>query len=136
MPGGGRGKSGGNSHPVGVNSGSLEKDILEKNGGPTAAGLVESALRNAELLEDLNFHDIVISLKSSDVKMNYDAYRMLAAKTDYPLHIGVTEAGTLSRGKVKSAAGIGALLLAGIGDTMRVSLTADPVEKCCLPKSF
>lgn len=121
---------------VGVNSGSLEKDILEKNGGPTAAGLVESALRNAELLEDLNFHDIVISLKSSDVKMNYDAYRMLAAKTDYPLHIGVTEAGTLSRGKVKSAAGIGALLLAGIGDTMRVSLTADPVEEVLFAKEL
>ncbi|MFR7986563.1 MAG: flavodoxin-dependent (E)-4-hydroxy-3-methylbut-2-enyl-diphosphate synthase [Clostridia bacterium] len=121
---------------VGVNSGSLEKDILEKNGGPTAVGLVESALRNAELLEDLNFHDIVISLKSSDVKMNYDAYRMLAAKTDYPLHIGVTEAGTLSRGKVKSAAGIGALLLAGIGDTMRVSLTADPVEEVLFAKEL
>ncbi len=121
---------------VGVNSGSLEKDILEKNGGPTAVGLVESALRNVELLEDLNFHDIVISLKSSDVKMNYDAYRMLAAKTDYPLHIGVTEAGTLSRGKVKSAAGIGALLLAGIGDTMRVSLTADPVEEVLFAKEL
>ena len=111
-------------------------DILEKNGGPTAVGLVESALRNTELLEDLNFHDIVISLKSSDVKMNYDAYRMLAAKTDYPLHIGVTEAGTLSRGKVKSAAGIGALLLAGIGDTMRVSLTADPVEEVLFAKEL
>lgn len=114
---------------VGVNSGSLEKDILEKNGGPTAEGLAESALRNVKLLEDMDFSDIVISLKSSNVKMNYDAYRIVAAKTDYPLHIGVTEAGTLARGKVKSAAGIGALLLSGIGDTMRVSLTADPVEE-------
>lgn len=114
---------------VGVNSGSLEQDILEKNGGPTAEGLAESALRNVKLLEDMDFSDIVISLKSSNVKMNYDAYRIVAAKTDYPLHIGVTEAGTLARGKVKSAAGIGALLLSGIGDTMRVSLTADPVEE-------
>lgn len=114
---------------VGVNSGSLEQDILEKNGGPTAEGLAESALRNVEILEDMNFHDIVISLKSSNVKMNYDAYRLVAAQSDYPLHIGLTEAGTVSRGKIKSAAGIGALLLAGIGDTMRVSLTADPVEE-------
>lgn len=114
---------------VGVNSGSLEKDILEKNGGPTAEGLAESALRNVEILEDMNFSDIVISLKSSNVKMNYDAYKIVAASTEYPLHIGVTEAGTVSWGKVKSAAGIGALLLEGIGDTMRVSLTADPVEE-------
>lgn len=121
---------------VGVNSGSLEKDILEKNGGPTAEGLAESALRNAELLEDMGFRDIVISLKSSNVKMNYDAYRLVAARTDYPLHIGVTEAGTLARGKVKSAAGIGALLLSGIGDTMRVSLTADPVEEVIFAKEL
>lgn len=121
---------------VGVNSGSLEKDILEKNGGPTAEGLAESALRNVELLEDMGFNDIVISLKSSNVKMNYDAYRIVAAQTDYPLHIGVTEAGTLARGKVKSAAGIGALLLNGIGDTMRVSLTADPVEEVIFAKEL
>lgn len=121
---------------VGVNSGSLEKDILEKNGGPTAEGLAESALRNVKLLEDMDFYDIVISLKSSNVKMNYDAYRIVAEKTDYPLHIGVTEAGTLARGKVKSAAGIGALLLNGIGDTMRVSLTADPVEEVIFAKEL
>lgn len=121
---------------VGVNSGSLEKDILEKNGGPTAEGLAESALRNVRLLEDMGFTDIVISLKSSNVKMNYDAYRIVAAQTDYPLHIGVTEAGTLARGKTKSAAGIGALLLSGIGDTMRVSLTADPVEEVIFAKEL
>lgn len=121
---------------VGVNSGSLEKDILEKNGGPTAEGLAESALRNVELLEDMGFRDIVVSLKSSNVKMNYDAYRIVSAQSDYPLHIGVTEAGTLARGKVKSAAGIGALLLNGIGDTMRVSLTADPVEEVIFAKEL
>lgn len=102
---------------------------MEKNGGPTAEGLAESALRNVKLLEDLDFGDIVVSLKSSDVKMNYDAYKIVVGKTDYPIHIGVTEAGTVSRGKIKSAAGIGALLLEGIGDTLRVSLTADPVEE-------
>lgn len=121
---------------VGVNSGSLEKDILKKYGGPTAEGLAESALRNTELLEDMGFHDIVVSLKSSNVKMNYNAYKLVAAQTDHPLHIGVTEAGTISRGKVKSAAGIGALLLEGIGDTMRVSLTADPVEEVFFAKEL
>lgn len=121
---------------VGVNSGSLEKDILEKNGGPTAEGLAESALRNVELLEDMGFSDIVISLKSSNVKMNYEAYKIVAKESHYPLHIGVTEAGTLARGKVKSAAGIGALLLSGIGDTMRVSLTADPVEEVIFAKEL
>ena len=121
---------------VGVNSGSLEKDILEKNGGPTAEGLAESALRNVELLEDMGFNDIIISLKSSNVKMNYEAYKIVSAQSDYPLHIGVTEAGTLARGKVKSAAGIGALLLNGIGDTMRVSLTADPVEEVIFAKEL
>lgn len=114
---------------VGVNSGSLEKDILEKYGGPTADGLAESALRNVKLLEDMDFHDIVVSLKSSDVQMNFDAYRIAAERTEHPMHIGVTEAGTAARGKVKSAAGIGALLLSGIGDTLRVSLTGDPVEE-------
>lgn len=121
---------------VGVNSGSLEQDILKRDKGPTAKGLAESALRNVEILEDMGFSDIVISLKSSDVKMNYDAYRLVAAQTDYPLHIGVTEAGTVSRGKIKSAAGIGALLLAGIGDTMRVSLTADPVQEVLFAKEL
>lgn len=114
---------------VGVNSGSLQKDILEKNKGVTAEGLVESALRNVRLLEEFDFEDIVISLKASDPKMNYDAYMKIAGETDYPLHVGVTEAGTVERGRIKSAVGIGALLLAGVGDTMRVSLTGDPVNE-------
>ena len=114
---------------VGVNSGSLEKDILARDGGVTARGLADSALRNVRLLEELDFEDIVISLKSSNVKMNDTAYRMVDAACDHPLHIGVTEAGTPARGRTKSAAGLGALLLSGIGDTMRVSLTADPVQE-------
>ena len=114
---------------VGVNSGSLERDILEKYGTVTAEALCESALRNAAVLDDMDFHDIVLSIKASDVRMTYDAYRMAAAQTTHPLHIGVTEAGTPATGKIKSAAGIGGLLLAGIGDTLRVSLTADPVEE-------
>ncbi len=114
---------------VGVNSGSLEKDILKQYGGVTAQGLAESALRNVRILEEMDFEDIVISLKSSNVQMNDAAYRIVHEKSDHPLHIGVTEAGTPARGRTKSAAGIGALLLAGIGDTMRVSLTADPVQE-------
>lgn len=121
---------------VGVNSGSLEKDILAKYGAVTAEGLAESALRNVAVLEKYDFDDIVISLKSSDVKMNYDAYKMVHSKSHYPLHIGVTEAGTPSRGKIKSAAGIGALLLEGIGDTLRVSLTARPVEEVHFAKEL
>lgn len=121
---------------VGVNSGSLEKDILAKYGKVTAEGLAESALRNTQLLEKFDFDDIVISLKSSNVKINYDAYKIVAKATDHPLHIGVTEAGTPSRGKVKSAAGVGALLLEGIGDTMRISLTADPVEEVVFAKAL
>lgn len=121
---------------VGVNSGSLERDILAKCGRVTAEGLAESALRNVGILEKYDFEDIVISLKSSDVQMNYDAYKIVNAKSDYPLHIGVTEAGTLNMGKVKSAAGIGGLLLEGIGNTLRVSLTADPVEEVIFAKSL
>ena len=121
---------------VGVNSGSLEKDIVARDGGVTAAGLAESALRNVAILEKYDFDDIVISLKSSDVKMNYDAYKIVHDKSNYPLHIGVTEAGTPSRGKIKSAAGIGALLLEGIGDTLRVSLTANPVEEVHFAKEL
>ncbi len=121
---------------VGVNSGSLEKDILAKYGKVTAEGLAESALRNVAILEKYDFEDIVISLKSSDVKMNYEAYKIVHQKSDYPLHIGVTEAGTPSRGKIKSAAGIGALLLEGIGDTLRVSLTANPVEEVHFAKEL
>ena len=114
---------------VGVNSGSLERDIVAKYGGVTAEGLAESALRNLAVIEDMGYDNLVVSLKSSDVKMNYDAHRMVAERTEHPIHIGITEAGTVRRGKVKSAVGIGALLLAGVGDTMRVSLTADPVEE-------
>lgn len=114
---------------IGVNAGSLEKDILEKYGGATAEGLVESALRNVALLEEMDFGDMVLSLKSSHVPMNHRAYLSIAEKTDYPLHIGVTEAGTPEWGKIKSAVGIGALLLSGVGDTLRVSLTGDPVEE-------
>ncbi len=121
---------------VGVNGGSLEKDIVEKNGGVTAAGLAESALRNLKLIEDMDYDNLVISLKSSDVRMNYEAHKFLAAGTDHPIHIGITEAGTPGRGKVKSAVGIGSLLLAGIGDTMRVSLTADPVEEIYFAKEI
>jgi len=114
---------------IGVNSGSLEKTLLEKYGMVCAEALAESALNNAALLEDLGFSDIVISIKSSDVVISFDAYRLVAQKTDYPLHIGITEAGTPYRGTVKSAVGIGALLLCGIGDTLRVSLTGDPTEE-------
>ena len=121
---------------VGVNSGSLEKDILERYGKVTAEGLAESALRNVKILEDMDFGDIVISLKSSNVPMNYQAYKIVNEACDYPLHIGVTEAGIPSRGRIKSAAGVGALLLEGIGDTMRISLTADPVEEIIMAKEL
>lgn len=114
---------------IGVNSGSLEKDILAKYGCVTPEGLCESALRHASLLEKFDFNDIVISIKSSDVKTMVSAYRMIAEKCDYPLHLGVTEAGTRRMGLMKSAAGIGSLLLDGIGDTIRVSLTANPVDE-------
>lgn len=111
---------------VGVNGGSLEKALLEKYGHVCAEALVESAMGHISLLEDMDFHDIVISIKTSDVAMSYCAYSMLSEMTDHPLHIGVTEAGTVYRGTVRSAVGIGALLLSGIGDTLRVSLTGDP----------
>lgn len=114
---------------VGVNSGSLQKDIVEKYGGVTAEGLCESALAEVKILEDMDFDDIVISLKSSDVVMNTKAYRMISQATDHPLHIGITEAGTPKESLIKSAAGLGALLLSGIGDTMRVSMTGDPVPE-------
>jgi (E)-4-hydroxy-3-methylbut-2-enyl-diphosphate synthase len=114
---------------IGVNSGSLEKHILEKYGGVTPEGMVESALGHARILEALNFEDIAFSLKASNVPMTIEAYRLMSNRTDYPLHIGVTEAGTLFAGTVKSAAGLGCLLAEGIGDTLRVSLTGDPVEE-------
>lgn len=114
---------------IGVNSGSLEKDIVEKYGGVTAEGMVESALRHARLLEKAGFYDIVLSMKASDVKTTVEAYRLASRSCDYPLHLGVTEAGLPGLGTVKSAIGIGSLLVDGIGDTMRVSLTGDPLEE-------
>ena len=114
---------------IGVNGGSLEKDLLRKYGGVTAEALVESALGHVRLLNDCNFDDICISVKCSRVPVNMAAYQMLHEKTDYPLHLGVTEAGTPKMGELKSAIGIGGLLCLGIGDTLRVSLTADPVEE-------
>ena len=114
---------------IGVNGGSLEKDILKKNGGVTPEGLVESGLRHIEILEDFGFESIKISLKTSNVPMMISAYELLAKEVDYPFHIGVTEAGTLKKGLVKSAVGIGALLNQGLGDTLRVSLTSDPKEE-------
>ena len=114
---------------IGVNSGSLEKEILERDGKPTAKGLVESALAHVKILEAVDFHDIVISIKSSDVKMMIDAYRLMSEKVDYPLHLGVTESGTPFRGTIKSSIGIGTLLAEGIGDSIRVSLTSDPIEE-------
>ena len=114
---------------VGVNSGSLEKDILRRHGSPTAEALVESALRHVAILEDLGFGEIKISVKSTSVPTMIEAYRMLAHRVDYPLHLGVTESGTPGSGTIKSAVGIGTLLAEGIGDTIRVSLTGDPVEE-------
>ncbi len=114
---------------VGVNSGSLEKDLLQKYGGVTAEGIVESALEKVHRIEELGYENLVISIKSSDVLMCIRAHELLAAETDYPLHIGITEAGTLLRGTVKSAVGLGVILYEGIGDTIRVSLTGDPLEE-------
>ena len=111
---------------VGVNAGSLEQDILERNGHPTAEGLAESAERQVELVEGLSFSDLILSLKASDVMMTIEANRLIAARCDYPLHIGVTEAGTLVSGAARSAVGLGVLLAEGIGDTLRVSLAGDP----------
>ncbi|OPF51719.1 4-hydroxy-3-methylbut-2-en-1-yl diphosphate synthase [Clostridium baratii] len=121
---------------IGVNSGSLEKDILERDGRPTAKGLVESALRHVKILEDLNFYDMVISIKSSDVPMMIEAYRLMSEKCNYPLHLGVTESGTKFKGTIKSSIGIGTLLAEGIGNTIRVSLTSDPVEEISVAKEI
>ncbi len=119
---------------IGVNAGSLEKDLLAKYRGATAEALVASALGHARLLEKAGFFDIVLSVKHSDVAVMVEAYRKLAAKTQYPLHLGVTESGTAAMGTVKSAIGIGALLLDGIGDTIRVSLSGDPVQEIAVAK--
>ena len=114
---------------IGVNSGSLEKDILKKYNGASAEAMVESAVRHIELLKSLDFHQIKVSIKASDVHRTVEAYRLLSSKTDLPLHVGVTEAGTLFPGIVKSSLGIGMLLAEGIGDTIRVSLSRDPAEE-------
>ncbi len=114
---------------VGVNSGSLEKDLLAKYGGVTAEGLVESALRQVSLIEDMGYDNLVISIKSSDVMMCVRAHELIADRTVYPLHVGITEAGTVTSGNIKSAIGLGLILSQGIGDTIRVSLTSDPVEE-------
>lgn len=114
---------------VGVNSGSLEKQLLEKYGGVTAEGIVESALDKVRMFEDLDYRNLVISIKSSDVLMCVKAHELLAERTEYPLHVGITEAGTVWSGNIKSAVGLGLILHQGIGDTIRVSLTGDPVEE-------
>lgn len=114
---------------IGVNAGSLERELLQKYGHPTAEAMVESALGHIRILEDLNYRDIKVSLKASDIARTVEAYRLLAGQVDYPLHIGITEAGTTWSGTIKSAIGLGTLLYDGIGDTLRVSLTGDPVEE-------
>ena len=114
---------------IGVNSGSLEKDILEKYKEPCPEALVESALKNIKILEDMNFQNLKVSVKSSDIFLSINAYRQLSKKIDYPLHLGITEAGSFLPGSIKSSIGLGTLLLEGIGDTIRVSLSDDPVEE-------
>jgi len=121
---------------IGVNSGSLEHDILERDGGPTARGMVESAIRHCEILERMDFEDIVVSLKSSHVPRMIEAYRRFADLRDYPLHLGVTEAGPVEAGTIKSCAGIGTLLMDGIGDTIRISLADDPVIETRVAKKL
>ena len=121
---------------IGVNSGSLEKEILEKYGEPSSEALVESALKHVEMLTRFDFNDIIISIKSSDVSTMIKSYRLLAEKCNYPLHLGVTEAGTERMGLIKSSIGIGALLIDGIGETIRVSLTADPMREIFAAKDI
>ncbi|AUN10571.1 4-hydroxy-3-methylbut-2-en-1-yl diphosphate synthase [Clostridium botulinum] len=121
---------------VGVNSGSLKKDILDKYGGVCPEALVESALQHVNILEKCNFNDIVISIKSSNVIQMIESYRLISEKVNYPLHLGVTEAGTIFRGTIKSSVGIGTLLAEGIGDTIRVSITGDPLEEIKIGKEI
>jgi (E)-4-hydroxy-3-methylbut-2-enyl-diphosphate synthase len=122
-------KAGGIPMRIGVNAGSLERDLLEKHGYPTAEAMVESALRHIRILEELDFYDIVVSVKASSVPLTVDSYRLMAQKVNYPLHLGITESGTLTSGSIYSAVGLGILLHEGLGDTIRVSLTADVVEE-------
>ena len=121
---------------IGVNSGSLRRDLVDKYGGICPEALVESALEHVELFEEFGFEDIVLSLKASDVKLMIEANRLISEKVDYPLHLGVTEAGTIHSGTIKSSVGIGTLLAEGIGDTIRVSLTGDPVEEVRVGKEI
>ncbi|MCD8300155.1 MAG: flavodoxin-dependent (E)-4-hydroxy-3-methylbut-2-enyl-diphosphate synthase [Clostridiales bacterium] len=121
---------------VGVNSGSLEKHLIEKYGGVTAEGLVESALDNVRRIEDMGYDNLVISIKSSDVMMCVRAHELIADQTEHPLHVGITEAGTVKSGNIKSALGLGLILYQGIGDTIRVSLTGDPVEEIVSAKQI
>ena len=121
---------------IGVNGGSLEKELLEKYGSATAEALVESALGHVKILEDLDFRNIVISLKSSDIYKTIEAYELIAKKVDYPLHIGITESGSIKKGTIKSSIGVGAMLLKGIGDTVRISLTGDPCEEIIVGKEI
>lgn len=121
---------------IGVNAGSLEKEILEKYGHPTPEAIVESAMKHIQILEALDFYEIIVSLKSSNVLETLRAYDLLSKKVDYPLHIGITEAGTKFGGTIKSSVGIGSLLVLGLGDTLRVSLTGDPVEEIRVAKGI
>lgn len=121
---------------IGVNGGSLEKELLEKYGSATAEALVESALGHVKILEDLDFCNIVISLKSSDIYKTIEAYELISKKVDYPLHIGITESGSVKKGTIKSSIGVGTLLLKGIGDTIRISLTGDPTEEVIVGKEI
>lgn len=121
---------------VGVNSGSLEKNLVEKYGGVTAEGIVESALDKARIIEDMGYDNLVISIKSSNVMMCVKAHELISEKTDYPLHVGITESGTVMTGSIKSAVGLGLILGQGIGDTIRVSLTGDPVEEIKAAKTI
>lgn len=121
---------------VGVNSGSLEKDLIQKYGGVTAEGLVESALNKVHLIEEMGYEDLVISIKSSDVLMCIKAHELIAEQSNYPLHVGITEAGTLTSGTIKSSIGLGIILHKGIGDTIRVSLTGDPLEEVKAAKTI
>lgn len=121
---------------IGVNGGSLKKEYLQQYGGATPLAIVESAMEHIKILEDNDFYDIILSLKSSDILKTIEAYELMATKVDYPFHIGITEAGTLFSGTIKSSIGIGNLLLKGLGDTLRVSLTADPVEEVKVGKNI
>ncbi|MBS3994197.1 MAG: flavodoxin-dependent (E)-4-hydroxy-3-methylbut-2-enyl-diphosphate synthase [Alkaliphilus sp.] len=121
---------------IGVNAGSIEKEILQKHGKLCPEALVESAMKHIDILEALNFENIVVSLKASDIILCYDSYKLIAKKIKYPLHIGITEAGTIKTGTIKSSIGVGALLLDGIGDTIRISLTGDPLEEVSVAREI